>query len=84
MRGDGQTAWWRETAGLAGGVAAGAAVLVILPILLSPFLGNTLILGLPVPLFLLALAVPLLALGGIFWFARRQHALDHRYDVAGD
>lgn len=84
MRGDGQAAWWEETAILAGGLIAGAVVIALLPILISRFLGNTLILGLPVPLFLLALAVPLAALGGIFWFARRQNALDHRYDVAGD
>lgn len=84
MRGDGQTAWWQETSVLAGGIVAGAIVAALIPILLSRLLGDTVILGLPVPLFLLALAVPLAALGGIFWFSRRQNALDHRYDVAGD
>lgn len=84
MRGDGQAAWWQETALLASGLIGGAVLIAIIPILLSRLLGDTLILGLAVPLFLLALAVPLAALGAIFWFARRQNSLDHRYDVAGD
>jgi hypothetical protein len=30
------------------------------------------------------LALPLAILVAIFWFARRQSSLDHRYDVTGN
>lgn len=82
MRGDGQEEWWHESSWLAGTTVATAVVLAVLPILISRLFGATLLFGLPVPLFLLALAAPLGGLGAIFWFARQQDDLDHRYDVA--
>lgn len=46
-------------------------------------LESSAVLGMPLPYFLLVLALPLAILVAIFWFARRQSSLDHRYDVTG-
>jgi putative solute:sodium symporter small subunit len=55
----------------------------LLPWLFAAALGGRTVLGMPLPYFLFALALPLAILIAVFWFARRQSSLDHRYDVTG-
>ena len=82
VRQSGQEVWWRKSVQL-----AALTVAVIIAFGLTPWLFAALesrtVLGMPLPYFLLVLALPLAILVGIFWFARRQSSLDHRYDVTG-
>lgn len=84
MRESGQEVWWRRSGRLAGTLIAATAALAAAPALLSPLLGGRSFLGMPLPFALFALILPIAVLAAIFWFARRQVALDHRYDVTGD
>jgi putative solute:sodium symporter small subunit len=83
MREGGQTVWWRKTGQLAAATLAVLVAVSLVPLLFGGFLAGRTILGLQLSYFLLVLAVPLAILAAIFWFARRQDALDHRYDVTG-
>ena len=84
MRESGQDAWWRRSGQLAAATIAVIVALALVPWLFAAAFGGRSFLGLPLPYFLFALALPLAILAAIFWFARRQDALDHRYDVNGN
>ena len=79
-----QTRWWRRTVRLAATVLSCFAALACVPLLLANSLDRSTFLGLPFGYFLIALATPLVLAMAIFWFADRQRALDHRYDVIDD
>ena len=83
MRESGQGVWWRRTSQLAGGLVASIAVGSFIPALMAGPLAERTVLGMPLAFFLFALAAPVVALILIFWFVRKQLALDHRYDVTG-
>jgi putative solute:sodium symporter small subunit len=68
---------------------AALALAVAIAVLIIPWLSGVILqgrttLGLPLAYFLFAVAAPLAILGVVFWFARRQLALDYRYDVTGN
>jgi putative solute:sodium symporter small subunit len=67
---------------LAALTVAATTAFALTPWLFAALEGRT-VLGMPLPYFLLVLALPLAILVAIFWFARRQASLDHRYDVTG-
>ena len=83
MREGGQENWWRRSVRLAAVTVGGAAVACLVPWLLSPVLAGRTALGLPISYFLFVIVVPIGVFAAVFWFARRQDALDHRYDVTG-
>ena len=84
MRQSGQDVWWRATGRLAAGTLAGGLIALALPWLAGVIFGGRSLLGLPLVLALFVLVLPLTMLALVFWFSRRQYALDHRHDVAGD
>jgi putative solute:sodium symporter small subunit len=84
LRESGQEVWWRRSGRLAGGFLATIAALAVAPVLLAPLFGARSFLGMPMPFALFALVLPVASVVAIFWFARRQIALDHRHDVTGD
>ncbi len=79
-----QTAWWVRTTELAAIVLAGFAAVVAVPLLLARWLDRGALFGLPFGYFIVALALPVVLAMAIFWFADRQRALDHMYDVVDD
>jgi len=83
VRQSGQEVWWRKSAQLAVLTLAVTTALGLTPWLLTAIQSRS-VLGMPLPYFLLVLALPIAILIVIFWFARRQSALDHRYDVTGN
>ena len=84
MRQSGQDAWWRKSKQLAALTLAVTVLFAFLPWLFGAAFDGRTILGLPLPFFLFVLGLPIAVLVAVFWFARRQLALDHRYDVTGN
>jgi putative solute:sodium symporter small subunit len=84
LRDSGQESWWRRSTRLAATALGAATVVLVVPWLLGLILPDRTALGLPFPYFLFVVIAPLVLLGLVFWFARRQLALDYRYDVTGN
>ena len=79
-----EEAWWRATEILAAVALAVLGVLTLIPLLAFGGLNQSTILGFGFGYFLAALVVPVLLAVGILWFARRQAALDRRFDISED
>ncbi len=84
MADENQVVWWRATVRLAATVLSVLAAVACLPFLFADSLDRGSLLALPIGSFLIALVSPIVLAVAVFWFADRQRALDHRYDVIED
>jgi putative solute:sodium symporter small subunit len=78
-----QDAWWRGTKRLAILTLAAAAVFIaVFAVVAQPIEGG--VLGFPFAYFTAVLPLPFLLVALIFWFARRQEAIDRRHGLSED
>jgi putative solute:sodium symporter small subunit len=76
-------AWWRETKRLAMMAVIAAAIFVaVFAVVAQPIEGA--VLGFPFAYFTAVLPLPFLLVALIFWFARRQDAIDRRHGLSED
>ena len=81
---DEEGAWWRGTESLAVAVLAGVVAFSFAPLVLAPFVAGGEFLGFGLAYLLTSLVAPIGVTALLFWFQRRQRAIDRRHGMIED